>query len=87
MRTADHSSLEGSLYNLSAQGCSIRLTYGTLEVDDEVLFTNDKTMPWRGKIRWVAGPNVGVEFEHPFIAADFELIAHSHHNTQLARAA
>jgi hypothetical protein len=56
-------------------------------VDDEVLFTNDKTKPWKGKIRWVAGPNVGVAFEHPFIEADFELIAHSHHNTQLARAA
>ena len=52
--------IEGELYNLSACGCSIRLTCGTLYRGDEVWFKIDAVKPWKGTFRWASATNVGV---------------------------
>ena len=79
--------IEGHLYNLSAQGCSLQLTFGSFMVGDAVWFRIESIQPWRGTVRWVNEDKVGVEFERPFYPAVFELLVKSHQPVSVSKAA
>jgi hypothetical protein len=81
------SGFEGRLNNLSADGCSLQLTFGSFMVGDLVWFRIESIQPWRGTVRWVNGDKVGVEFERPFYPAVFELLVKSHQPVTVSRAA
>ena len=87
MGTSLPDQIEGDLYNLSASGCSIRVSQGAVQVHDEVWFKIDTIEPWKGTVRWVSKQNVGVEFDRPLFQSLFELIAHAHQPVAMSRAA
>ena len=78
--------IEGELYNLSARGCSIRLSFGVLCPGDGVWFRIDTIIPWKGTVRWANAVNVGVEFERPLFQSQFELVSEMRKDAAFSRA-
>lgn len=78
---------DGEIYNLSSTGCSLRYVTEDVQIDEELWFHIDSVKPWKGNVRWIAGTNLGVEFEQPIFQSRLELIVHSHKTTQLYRKA
>lgn len=79
--------VEGHLYNLSAQGCSLRLPAGSFAAGDAVWFSIETLQALHGTVRWVDGDKVGVEFDRPFYQPVFELLAQSNKPVTIAKAA
>lgn len=79
--------VEGRLLDLSTAGCSFLDTTASFQSGDQVWLKMEGLENWRGTVRWVHGPKVGIKFERPFYPAVLNHLVEKHRGVFVSRAA